>query len=139
MAPYPSNHDLQTVADDSGENIKRLRTWLTNRRTKAKAGCAGKKSTKRKSTVHRSSQRPKSNVDWGKPCEEQLSSLTSASSKVPAESLASDAEDKKRTSMFIPRRTHPMTSEVMDDLLHERDSVLIEDKEYHEMMCDSDW
>ncbi|XP_061182604.1 uncharacterized protein LOC133190939 [Saccostrea echinata] len=126
------------VAEDSGENIKRLKTWFMNRRTKAK-GLAGKKSTKRESTIHRSSRRPKSNVDWGKPCEEQFFSKTSESFKVPAEGLASEEADKKQTAVCIPSRTHPMTSDVMDDLLLERDSVLIQDKEYHEMMCDSDW
>ncbi|XP_061182635.1 uncharacterized protein LOC133190970 [Saccostrea echinata] len=139
--PYPTDEEIQFASEDSGESVKRVKTWFINRRTKAVAELSGRgKPSKRRSTIHQASQRPKRSktcMEWKRTHEEQLVSINIPSASSPGNATISNVSNKKQTSVHFPCRRNRVTSGVVDDRLLARYAEMIEDKEYHEMMYDS--
>ncbi|XP_062579978.1 uncharacterized protein LOC134241976 [Saccostrea cucullata] len=130
--PYPTDEDIEYASEDSGESIKRVKTWFANRRVKALAELSGKrKPTKRRLTLLPASQRSTpSKTDWRRTSGEQP-----VSTIIPS---ASSSDNEVSNKKHVPCKKCQVTSSALDDLLLARYAELIEDKEFHEMVFDSD-
>ncbi|XP_022319571.2 uncharacterized protein LOC111122223 [Crassostrea virginica] len=136
---YPRNEELQMIAKKCGENVKRLKTWFNNRRVKARNEFDRKKSKdrrRRKSTgdVTYKKMQQTTTPDW-----RVEQTIDPSDKRVHHSQKERKRSYRKRSMMYIPHRRPLHPDRAAEDLVMERDAELIDDKEYHEILYDSDW
>ena len=115
-----------------------LQTWFNNRRVKARNEFDRKKSKdrhRRKSTGDVTYKIQQTTTpDW------RLEQTIDPSDKrVHYSQKERKRAYRKRSMMYIPQRRPLHPDRAAEDLVMERDAELIDDKEYHEILYDSDW
>ena len=116
-----------------------LQTWFNNRRVKARNEFDRKKSKdrrRRKSTgdVTYKKMQQTTTPDWRV---EQM--IDPSDKRVHHSQKERKRAHRKRSMMYIPHRRALHPDRAAEDLVMERDAELIDDKEYHEILYDSDW